>query len=222
MARAGCCPLLAASRSCSARAGRSVSASFGADACGHDQKLGRAMTEGPGLDSLLDELWSERAIRHLAYDYAFAVDTRDVDLALSLWAEPDAVAELPDIDIHFIRAASARWASFGPSILFVGNHRIRFVDSDSATGTVYCLVQMEYDGRFVAQTVLYSDQYIRQDGRWLFLRRRHMMWYGDSPERNPFDQAPANWPVSPVGRGILPEEFASYREYTRTHSGSAG
>jgi hypothetical protein len=179
------------------------------------------MTERPDRGALLDELWSERALRQLAYDYAFAVDTRDVDLALSLWALPDTPAEPPDIDIHFIRAASERWASFGPTVLFVGNHRVRFVDPDSATGTVYCLVQMEYDGRFVTQTILYDDHYVRESGRWLFLRRRHMLWYGDAPERNPFDQPPAHWPASPVGRGTLPEEFASYREFMRTRAPGA-
>ena len=67
--------------------------------------------------------------------------------------------------------------------------------------------------RFIDQSILYQDRYVRRDGRWLFLVRRHMLWFGQPRASHPFDQDPANWPASPVGRGTLPDELPSYQRF---------
>jgi hypothetical protein len=168
------------------------------------------------LERRVDRLWAVHEIRQLAYSYAYGLDSRDLELMRSLWADTDTPVQLPDMDGHYVRSSEFdRWFDLGPTILFVGNHRIIFEDDDHASGTVYCIVQMELDGAFVDQTILYQDRYVRQYGRWLFGSRRHLLWFGAVRDGNPFDQPPANWPEGVYGRGTLPEDFESYRRYKR-------
>lgn len=161
----------------------------------------------------LARLWAVHEIRQLVYRYAYTFDSRDYDEYRALWAETDEPAQMPVLDGHFFRspefveAASA----LGPTILFVGNHLIDFEDDDHASGKVYCLCQQEEDGVFIDQSILYRDRYVRQDGRWLFESREHLLFFGQARDSNPYDQAPANWPESTVGRGTLPDDFATYR-----------
>jgi hypothetical protein len=166
------------------------------------------------LEQRVDRLWAVHEIRQLAYDYAYGIDARDVDLLRSLWAETETPAELPEMDGHYVRSPDFdRWLGLGATILFVGNHRIRFEDDDHASGTVYCIVQMEEGETFIDQTILYEDRYERQGGRWLFTARRHLLWFGEPRERNPFQQRPANWPEKTYGRGTLPEDFPTFAAF---------
>lgn len=166
------------------------------------------------IEQRVDRLWAVHEIRQLAYSYAYAIDSRDVELMRTLWADTDVPTELPEMDGHYVKGPEfVRWFDLGPTILFVGNHRILFDDDDHGHGSVYCIVQMEQGGVFIDQTILYQDLYERQDGRWLFVSRRHLLWFGETRERNPFEQEPADWPIGTYGRGTLPEDFPSYRRY---------
>ncbi len=110
----------------------------------------------------LDRLWSVHEIRQLAYRYAHAFAVRDRDLMLSLWAESDPPAQLPAIDGHRLRADVDRWfAALGTVLLHVTNHVIEFDGDDAATGEVHCLGQIDLGHRFVDQTILYRDRYLR-------------------------------------------------------------
>jgi hypothetical protein len=160
-----------------------------------------------------DRLWAVHEIRQLAYRYAFAQDSRDMELLLSLWAERPEPAEPPVIDIHTVRSEAARWFRKGPTIHFVGNHIIDLEGPDEASGSVYCWAALDFGDEFVDQTILYQDRYVRRDERWLFLSRRHLLWYGIERERNPMRQEPATWPRGYTGRGPLPEELPSYRAW---------
>jgi hypothetical protein len=40
-----------------------------------------------------------------------------------------------------------------------------------------------------------------------------LIWFGQNRASDPFPQQPARWPASPTGRGALPEEVASYRDF---------
>jgi hypothetical protein len=152
-------------------------------------------------------------IRQLAYRYAYAVDFRDVAMYRGLWAPSDPPAEPPEIDVHAAEQMIKEWPSRGPSILFVCNHLIDFDDDDHAHGSVYCLVQVGWGERFIDQSVMYQDRYVRDGGRWLFRTRRHLMWFGEDRSRHPFRMPSANWPASPTGRGSLPEDIESYRRF---------
>jgi SnoaL-like domain len=165
-------------------------------------------------DNRLDRLWALHEIQQLAYRYAFAFDSRDLEALAALWAETDSPAEAPEIDIHTVREDFDQWLyGLGPTVLAVCNHIIEFDDDANARGSVYCLGQIDMGERFIDQSILYQDRYVRRDGRWLFLVRRHMLWFGQPRPEHPLEQEPANWPASPVGRGTLPDELASYRRF---------
>jgi SnoaL-like domain len=170
--------------------------------------------EGTMDDPRLERLWAINEIQQLAYRYAFAFDSRDVDELASLWAETERSASPPEIDIHTVRDEFDQWLyGLGPTVLAVCNHIIEIDDADNAHGSVYCLAQIDMGERFIDQSILYQDRYVRRNGRWLFEVRRHMLWFGQPRAEHPLRQEPANWPASPVGRGTLPGELASYRRF---------
>jgi hypothetical protein len=159
-------------------------------------------------DDRLEELWATHEIGRLAHRYAYAMNFRERDLMFSLWAETDERVEYPSYNLRTVRRDVDRWMGIGPSVLFVGNHLIDFEDGfEAARGTVYCLAQVDFGGRFVDQSIVYQDRYVRRDGHWLFDVRRHLLWFGQERERNPLEQPPADWPRDQVGRGTLPEEL---------------
>ncbi|QEC50568.1 nuclear transport factor 2 family protein [Baekduia soli] len=152
-------------------------------------------------------LLAHAEIRQLPLRYAYAQDFRDAELLLSLWAEVDEPAEYPDIDLHTVRREHERWFRKGPTVHFVGNHLIELDDAEHAHGTVYCWAQLDFGEEFVDQSILYQDRYVRQDGRWLFHHRRHLLWFGQARAENPIAQAGEDWPHSHTGRGVLPGEL---------------
>lgn len=159
------------------------------------------------------KLLAYEEIRQLAYRYALAIDSRDLDTLVSLFVEDvrvgkdtvgrDALRE--DFD-HQLREV-------GVTILHVTNHVIDLIDADRAAGTVYCRGEIELGDQWITQAILYRDDYRRQAGEWLFVRRRHKLWYGAPAESNPRTLEPADWPLRQVGRGTLPEEWDSWREF---------
>ena len=157
------------------------------------------------LEEKVDRLSSVHEIRQLAYRHAYAIDSWDGELFKSLWAETDEPLEAPYADIHSARNPRIPADGRGPSAILVGNHLIEFDSNDEAHGTVYALVQIELGGKFIDQTVIYQDRYVRVDNRWLFLNRKHLLLYGTQREPNPFDAPAANWPASQVGRGVASE-----------------
>jgi len=163
-------------------------------------------------DTLLLRVAAMLDIQQLAYRYALAFDSRDLEMLHGLWYEDVPRLPYPDINIHTVREDFDQWLyGLGPSILTVANHVIDLSDEDHGTGSVYCLVQMDTGEHYVEQSILYQDRYVRIDGRWLFEVRRHLLWFGTAGSESPFRQEPANWPASTFGRGTLPEAFPSYQ-----------
>lgn len=152
----------------------------------------------------LERVVAAEEIRQLAVRYAYAVDSRDRDLLESLWVEPESDVEYPEMNLRTVRRDHPRWFDKGPTVHFVGNHLIEVDDPHHAHGVVYCWAQLDLIERFVDQSILYQDQYVHSDGRWLFLQRRHLLWFGQPRERNPVEQPAEQWPRTHVGRGTLP------------------
>ena len=169
--------------------------------------------------SALDRVVARDEIRQLAYRYAFAIDSRDIDLLVSLF--------VPDVRVGRDRsgrdALRETWneslSAIGVSILFVGNHLIDFRDAAHATGSVYCRGQIEDGERWIEQAIHYRDTYERREGEWLFVRRIHRLWYGVETAEHPLAQRAANWPEHHDGRGTLPEEWASWQAFWKSASG---
>lgn len=177
---------------------------------------GLAVAEAPWpqtTEGSLARLVAVHQIQQLAYRYSLAFDSRDLSMLHSLWIEDVERLEYPDINIHTVREEFDRWLyDLGATIQFASNHVIEFQDDTHATGILYAQDQIDMGEQYVDQAVLYHDRYAIQDGRWLFERRRHLLFYGQDRGRNPFRQELAKWPDGALGRGTLPEDFASYRE----------
>lgn len=176
------------------------------------------MVDEVGRDGLtaLERVVARDEIRQLAYRYAYAVDHRDIDLLVSLF--------VPDVRVggeHGQGALRAFWertlAGVGVTVLHVGNHIIDFDDPEHARGVVYTIARLEHGGRWIEQAIRYDDTYERRDGRWLFARRRHSLWYGVEACERPLDQPPANWPEHQVGRGTVPYDTPTWANFWASH-----
>ena len=169
-----------------------------------------AATEG----QMLDRLWSIHEIQQLACRYALAHDSRDMAMLDSLFVDAQEPLAWPAFNIENLRRSLPEGLKHaGPSILLVGNHIVELHDAVRASGSVYCLARLAVGGAWVEQAILYFDHYERVDGRWLIEHRRHLLWYGVELDERPFDQPKTSWPVSPVGRGSLPEDLPAWRAF---------
>jgi ketosteroid isomerase-like protein len=166
----------------------------------------------------LDRVIARDEIRQLAYRYAWAVDARDIDLLVSMFVPDVRVGDRVGHDAlrDFWRDSLS---ATGVSILFVGNHLIDFSDASHATGGVYCRAQVQDGERWIEQAIHYGDTYERRDGAWLFVRRKHRLWYGVEAAERPLAQQPANWPQRNEGRGTLPEDWPSWHAFWKSVGG---
>ena len=153
-------------------------------------------------------------IRQLASRYAVAMGHRDLEALAQLF--------VPDVRIGREltgRAAlrdniAAQLADGHRTILQVTNHVIDVADADHATGIVGTRAEIERGDEWVIQVIEYHDTYARVDGRWLFVRRRHYLWYGADMLSRPNVLPDADWPQSQTGKGVLPEIMASWQSWT--------
>ena len=156
-------------------------------------------------DDAVRKLLARDEIRRLAYRYATAVEARDVDGMAELFAPQSRFGEHgegPD-GLRRIMTDSLRETIF--TVILVANHLIDFDAETEAHGEVWahCFAHTLADG-FTEQLIKYRDRYVYQDGRWLFLHRRHHLWYGVGHPSSPLGQSAAEWPARQVGVGDLP------------------
>jgi hypothetical protein len=160
----------------------------------------------------LERLLAYEEIRQLAARYALSVDSRDLDTLVSLFV--DDVRTAAGSGREALRQDfDASLRGIGTSILNIGTHVIDLADADHATGSVYCKGEIQDGHRWIHQAILYEDRYERRDGTWLFVRRKHQLWYGAEVGVNPLTLAPANWPEHHDGMGTVPENWASWRAF---------
>ncbi|MEU7550899.1 nuclear transport factor 2 family protein [Streptomyces sp. NPDC044571] len=162
----------------------------------------------PETERRLAAVEAQLAIQQLAFRYAIAVDSRDLDA----WAD----CFRPDVDLG--RAGAGRDAlkrhiepllrTFGRSVHHVTGHRIELRGDAEATGTVYCRAEHEVDDRWIVMAICYADEYVRLDGEWFLSRRRERHWYAADVADRPQAVDFADW--APAGRPALPEAFPTW------------
>jgi uncharacterized protein (TIGR02246 family) len=167
----------------------------------------------PPASDVLDQLWAHEQIRQLVAHYAVAIDSRDLDALVALFVDDVRVGR----DTYGREALKASFEqqlrAIGVSMLNVGTHAIDLVDTDHAVGSVYTHAQIQDGERWVHQSILYRDTYERRDGRWLFVRRIHELWYGEEAPTNPLHQEEAEWPRNHDGRGTVPDSWPSWARF---------
>lgn len=152
------------------------------------------------------------AIRQLAYRYALAVDSRDIDSLVALF--------VPDVQVgRDQRGRAALGAWFGQilrdmrvTVHFVGNHVVDFQDRDHARGVVYCYDELERPetGSWQRGKLQYWDDYVRVEGEWCFGRRRFHRWYLVDATERPAYGAGVNAGFDPLPAGLLPDSFPTW------------
>lgn len=154
--------------------------------------------------SSLDDLLAHGQIRELVHRYALALDSRDLDMLVDLYVDDVQVGDGRGRDA-LRRFYDTAMREVGVTILSVGTHVVDLAGPDDARGQCYTLGQIQDGDRWIVQSILYSDRYVRRDGRWYFARQRHhRLWYGAPVGVNPLTLPPANWPEHHDGRGDLP------------------
>ena len=159
----------------------------------------------------LEWLLACEEIRQLASRYAVAIGHRDFGALVGLFV-PDVRVGREASGREALRADFASQLDPGHrTILHVTNHVIDVLDQDHATGVVGTRGEIERGDEWVIQVIEYHDTYERRDGRWLFVRRRHLLWYGADMLQRPNVLPDANWPMSQTGKGVLPEAIPAWQ-----------
>ncbi len=154
-------------------------------------------------------------LRQLAFRYALAVDSRNIDDLVGLFV-PDVRVGRDLIGreaLHDWFSATLRSSTM--SIHTVANHIVDFDDADHARGIVYCHDQLErpHSGRWDTGNLQYWDRYVRLDGEWFFERRRFYRWYLVDALTRPSHGAGVNDGSSSLRTGQLPEAFESWSRF---------
>ena len=164
----------------------------------------------------LARLIAHDEIRQLASRYAVALDRRDLDALVELFVDDVRVGRDTFGREALRESFAGQLRGLGPTILNVGTHQIDVVDDDHATGHVYCKGEIADGERWIHQAIRYDDEYERRAGHWLFVRRRHLLFYGAEVGVNPLGLPPANWPEHHDGLGTLPYSEPTWQRFHNT------
>lgn len=153
-------------------------------------------------------------IRQLASRYAIHYGSRDLDRLVELFV-PDIRVTRETSGRNALKASfDSQFRNLGRVILQVSNHLIDVTGPDDANGIVSCRGEIEdTDGRWIVHQIQYHDTYRRVDGRWGFVKRRHLLWYGHDMPNPPVGLPDANWPANQTGKGELPECLESWQNW---------
>jgi hypothetical protein len=168
----------------------------------------------------IDRLLAEADIRQLVARYAVCLDKRDLDGLVDLFVPDVRVGRDTSGRGALHESFATQLATVGVTILNTGTHQIDLGDGagDSndqvATGHVYCKAEIQDGDRWIHQAIRYDDTYRCVEGRWLFARRIHRLFYGAEVGENPLTLDPANWPANHTGLGTLPYEDPTWQEFT--------
>ena len=136
------------------------------------------------------------AIRELVDAYAHCADRRDAKGQMALFTEDtrfivfmDATAAEPTQQLHGRESLAPVFDNlniYAATMHFNGQSTI-LLDGDRATGESYCLahhLKVTEDGQrtLMVASIRYLDDFVKQDGRWLFAERRLMVnWIDTRP-----------------------------------------
>jgi ketosteroid isomerase-like protein len=122
-----------------------------------------------------DELSDIEEIKQLSYTYYLGLDTSNLDLLMSVFAD-DAVFDMRGGDLSLLEGAAAIRDYFAESqikamknqIHLATNHRIA-VDGDTASGTCYFLVHgVAHSGAEIFAGGYHENEYVRTSSGWKF------------------------------------------------------
>lgn len=171
----------------------------------------------PGEERLA-RIEAQLAIQQLPARYAVAVDSRNVDDLVALFAA--------DVDCGrwgVGRAALKRYfespdvlTAFYRSVHLVCGQSIDLLDASHAQGTVYCRAGHEDNGHWVEMAICYFDRYVVSEGRWCFQRREERHWWSTDWAERPQGPGFQRWPgkyQGPRHQPKLPHAWPSWNAF---------
>jgi len=139
------------------------------------------------------------AIRELFDAYAHCADRRDAKGQMALFTEDtrflvfmDAAAAEPTQELHGRESLAPVFDNlniYNATMHFNGQSTVD-LDGDRATGESYCLAHhltIGEDGErtMMIASIRYLDEFVKQDGRWLFAERRLMVNWTETRPSTP-------------------------------------
>ncbi|MER7185663.1 nuclear transport factor 2 family protein [Streptomyces sp. NPDC058464] len=139
------------------------------------------------------------AIRELVDAYAHCADRRDAKGQMSLFTEDtrflvfmDATAAQPTQELHgrdSLAPVFDNLNTYRTTTHFNGQSTVS-LDGDRATGESYCLahhLSVADDGRrtLMIASIRYLDEFVKQDGEWLFAERRLLVDWTETRPSTP-------------------------------------
>jgi hypothetical protein len=161
----------------------------------------------------LERLVALDEIRQLPLLYARAVERRDVEAMVGLFAADARFGEHGTGPDALRRLMAELMEDSVVAVILVANHLVELEGADAARGEVWALCLAQSEDGYVEQLLRYEDRYRREDGRWRFLHRRHRLWFGRAQSPSPFEQPAAEWPRSQVGVGDVPLADSRFRQW---------
>lgn len=171
------------------------------------------------LEARIDRLEALDAIRQLPAKYALALDMRDMNAMVNLFAD----------DVRVGKEGKGRSAlraymdttlrsPFTGTSHHIGGHIIEFTDTDNAKGVVYSKNEHETPvdgeaGEWVIMQMMYVDDYVRQEGQWFFSRRLPLYWYATDLNAPPLGEKKMRWPGTEWVEGNFHKLFPSFAEF---------
>jgi hypothetical protein len=117
--------------------------------------------------------------QNLAYRYALAIDSKNVDLMAALFSDRSSFGHWGVGQVGARAYYSEIWRRFGRSRHFVSNVIVTSIDEGSARGIVYCQSEQEWETGWTRRPLAYFDDYVVSSEGWTFLRRKVCTWDGE-------------------------------------------
>jgi len=131
-------------------------------------------------DDELQDLLDCEAIRHLAARYFLGLDSKDVSAIAGMFAAESEFGRSgrgPQGAQVFYQKTLRHFVA---SMHVIGYQVINQIAGDSAHGVLHCRsYQYREGGTWWEVAFAYHDDYVRENGEWLFLRRVPHYWYRD-------------------------------------------
>jgi hypothetical protein len=163
----------------------------------------------------LDRMESLAEIRQLPVRYALALDSRDITTLVTLFPTDVRVGgDQSGRDALFAWFVDAM-SNVRTTVHFVGNHIVDFESADRARGVVYCRDEVEYPEtrEWHVGMLQYHDTYRRDDGDWVFERRKFHRWYQVDALERPAAGAGLDPGTDPITTAGLPEAFPTWAPF---------
>ena len=126
-------------------------------------------------------------LRHLFDRFAVLADDKDVAAQMELFTEDAVVVSRADGQVTELEGRDAIGAAFSSflsqfdTVFHQNGQHVVTLDGDRADGTGYSIVVLgNADGR-MTMGVIYSDDYVREDGGWKIARRESDFRWRDGP-----------------------------------------